>query len=418
MGIPCDIVKDLLPSYIDGLVSETAKKEIEAHTESCGSCREALESMRGGQSEEKEEAGKEIDYLKKNRKRNKRIVLISVLAACLAVLAFLFVRLFVIGDYARPEAINCRVEVEGRRVTVEASTEDGMRTIGNIGFIEENGVVSIYTRTVLTGLFGKKEAHAEYTAGEEIKKVVFNNGVLWKELPANGGFSEAMLRDIRLSWEHYNSLSETERMLLSTSPGYISKYFTDWDSAKEYLGMEIFDPLESSKLVFMPKNFGGTDVREPVSGQLSHASVDASGTEDGTVLYVSLTAGYAVDPSRTEGYGGSVAIDPAAPHETSAPESEPIRVTWTAEPIVRLRYDYTEGSERRELANGTAIFCRRTDSGYRKGAASNQWFASEVFFDLDGVHYSVRILSRNGGKALDGVTDTVITLIEDGIRNR
>ncbi len=41
----CAIVRDLLPSYVDGLTSEESNQEIENHMESCEACREYLASM-------------------------------------------------------------------------------------------------------------------------------------------------------------------------------------------------------------------------------------------------------------------------------------------------------------------------------------------------------------------------------------
>ena len=45
--IPCEVVRDLLPSYIDGLTSGTTNQIIEEHLEECDACREMLQAMRG-----------------------------------------------------------------------------------------------------------------------------------------------------------------------------------------------------------------------------------------------------------------------------------------------------------------------------------------------------------------------------------
>ena len=38
MRIDCDIIKDLLPLYVEGLVSEKSKAALEEHLEECGGC--------------------------------------------------------------------------------------------------------------------------------------------------------------------------------------------------------------------------------------------------------------------------------------------------------------------------------------------------------------------------------------------
>ena len=61
--LPCEVVKDLFPSYIDELTGEVTNNLIEEHTSECEECRRALESMRSTEGEpEKQSQKKEIDY--------------------------------------------------------------------------------------------------------------------------------------------------------------------------------------------------------------------------------------------------------------------------------------------------------------------------------------------------------------------
>ena len=45
-NIPCELIRDLLPLYVDGLTSEASNREIKEHLETCGSCRERYERMK------------------------------------------------------------------------------------------------------------------------------------------------------------------------------------------------------------------------------------------------------------------------------------------------------------------------------------------------------------------------------------
>lgn len=45
MKIACDIIKDLLPLYIEGMVSETSKKTITLHFDECADCKAVYEKM-------------------------------------------------------------------------------------------------------------------------------------------------------------------------------------------------------------------------------------------------------------------------------------------------------------------------------------------------------------------------------------
>ena len=42
----CEIIKDLLPSYVDELTSAESNEEIEAHLEYCSECQEYLREIR------------------------------------------------------------------------------------------------------------------------------------------------------------------------------------------------------------------------------------------------------------------------------------------------------------------------------------------------------------------------------------
>ena len=52
MRITCDVIQDLMPSYVDGILSEDSQALVKEHMESCKECRKMLEIM-------KEEQGKE-----------------------------------------------------------------------------------------------------------------------------------------------------------------------------------------------------------------------------------------------------------------------------------------------------------------------------------------------------------------------
>ena len=70
--LQCEIVQDLLPSYVDGLTSEVTNEAVEEHLKACDGCTKVKERM-----EEKEppvadeEQRQEIDFLKKTRKKTR-----------------------------------------------------------------------------------------------------------------------------------------------------------------------------------------------------------------------------------------------------------------------------------------------------------------------------------------------------------
>ena len=72
MKITCDVIQDLMPSYIDGILSEDSRALVEEHMGTCQECRKMLEIM-------KEEQGKE-------QARIRSLIIRRVLTAAVAVI--------------------------------------------------------------------------------------------------------------------------------------------------------------------------------------------------------------------------------------------------------------------------------------------------------------------------------------------
>lgn len=62
--ISCEIIKDLLPNYIDNVLSNEGKKIVEEHLNNCNSCRKEYEILRSSIEIDTVDATK-INYLKK-----------------------------------------------------------------------------------------------------------------------------------------------------------------------------------------------------------------------------------------------------------------------------------------------------------------------------------------------------------------
>ena len=83
----CEIVKDLIPNYLEDALNNGTKEFIEEHIKSCNNCKRILkeaEKEKNGEDNKKDENEKhEIDYLKKY---NRKIRLLQVIAGILVVI--------------------------------------------------------------------------------------------------------------------------------------------------------------------------------------------------------------------------------------------------------------------------------------------------------------------------------------------
>ena len=78
--LPCEVVRDLLPSYIDGLTSPETAELIKAHLSTCETCRAIHREMTGQEPPKAEQP--ELDYLKKIRASGRRLRRIAIAAGC------------------------------------------------------------------------------------------------------------------------------------------------------------------------------------------------------------------------------------------------------------------------------------------------------------------------------------------------
>lgn len=85
MKLECDIVRDLMDMYAEGLCSEASVRAVESHLSECEECRARLESLRGVQSEEIVcEIGQEDISAARSFRKVRRRWMRSVAAALLA----------------------------------------------------------------------------------------------------------------------------------------------------------------------------------------------------------------------------------------------------------------------------------------------------------------------------------------------
>lgn len=83
----CDVIRDLLPMYAEGLTSEASNRLIEEHLEECTVCRSIARQMREPIEAEKANIPDPIIALKNQKKKNRRrAVLVCV---CSALVVFL-----------------------------------------------------------------------------------------------------------------------------------------------------------------------------------------------------------------------------------------------------------------------------------------------------------------------------------------
>ena len=107
----CEIIRDLLPSYVDGLTSEESNREITAHVAECAPCKEILEQMQEEMQTKEEKEGRKINPFRKFNRRMMSAVAVAV-AVCIGVGGFGY-KAFARGFAINPQEITMEPKLEG-----------------------------------------------------------------------------------------------------------------------------------------------------------------------------------------------------------------------------------------------------------------------------------------------------------------
>ncbi len=204
--LPCEIVRDLLPSYAEGLASDVTEKAIKHHLEDCSSCLEVLAAM---QADDKDVAGAisdtisesevlesetgEIDYLKKVRRRFITGITICIAAAIIALCGLWTVQYrfntFSMQTTDIESAANS-VSVENTTLEFSGKIKEDGRAITDINFVYNEGVVNISAKITKKFPWNSGDFDEIFSAPGDIRQVWIAGQLVWengKAVPENVG---------------------------------------------------------------------------------------------------------------------------------------------------------------------------------------------------------------------------------------
>lgn len=154
--LSCGVVRDLLPSYIEGLLGEDSREAVNRHLETCPACTAQKEAMAARTETEPEEAAKEVDFLKRVKKGTAKKIVLAVVCTAAVLLAAAGLKLFVIGTPLQPQdmAVMVNEVQDGGNTLFLSLTSIGSGDAFHGWKMETvDGVTSIYARRVTVSPF-------------------------------------------------------------------------------------------------------------------------------------------------------------------------------------------------------------------------------------------------------------------------
>lgn len=235
----CDIVRDLMPGYIDGVISEAGSSAVREHLEDCGECRRFLAEMKedmAGQSTPEERAA--LDGFKKIRSRTRYLKAAAALGG-LVLAAFVigvFLKVYVVGSLLEQGAViipSVEYDEETDSLTVKGSMTYAGYRISRVVWKENPSVgarVDLFVYAAETLPFEKEQQDFSITIPDMKGKVLYIIG---------SDYDNFRIYD----WnnDHIGLLSALEEEIYT-------RVNPDWDREKVLLspvqGMQIVDGVE------------------------------------------------------------------------------------------------------------------------------------------------------------------------------
>lgn len=259
--LTCEVVQDLLPSYVDGLTSDVSNQAVEQHMKTCESCRKLYSEMRepmngedvseinDGQKADSKKSS-EIDYLKKIRKKNRMRILAAVLIVVIAVGVGLWSKVYVVGqEVEQAEFVQANVAVEDHKVSVQGLLLDTTKGVSDVAFQEKDGIVTVSLRETRKSSFHTNEFQADYQSAEDVKQVVLKNRILWDD----GVSIDGTVSDLYQSRNPYVGDTSADgrsvqaaRAVLGINDGALISYGTQLQTSEEPYGWTFLNVQISS----------------------------------------------------------------------------------------------------------------------------------------------------------------------------
>jgi len=188
-NLDCEIVKDLLPSYIDHLTSEKTTGEITEHLSECEACRAIYRDMTNSEPPMAEQP--EVDYLKKVRNSRRRIRNIAIIAAC---------GLLAAGVAAFAIAKNAKKKSAEDAQTISKLEEQSETDAQTISALEEQTEADAQTITELTETAEALQEQIDLPTviyDPETKALVITGTGRYDEIVIPGEAEEAISLDVQ-----------------------------------------------------------------------------------------------------------------------------------------------------------------------------------------------------------------------------
>lgn len=180
--LTCGVVRDLLPSYVEGLTSPESNTAVERHLSGCPECAQLRTALAGAPEQAAPEDAKEVDYLKKVKRRGWRRVAAAVAVTVLLFTAGVAAKLFVIGTPIQTQGMSWVIstDVPGQLDIRVYSIWSGTACRQWETEQEPEGIVRVTCRQVLPSPLSNSGDYRAVLNTEGVNAVYLGDQLIWQ----------------------------------------------------------------------------------------------------------------------------------------------------------------------------------------------------------------------------------------------
>ena len=179
--LTCGVVRDLLPSFVEGLTSDETNRAVEAHLAACPDCTARRDAMAAPENAEAAEQRREVDYLKTVRRKSGRRVVIAIACTLAVILAGVALKMFVIGEPAGREGMSWSMRCDETAMDLRVySTWSGVAYC-RWDLENNDGIVRLTATQVLPSLLYDSADRRERISLEGVREVWIADQLIWQD---------------------------------------------------------------------------------------------------------------------------------------------------------------------------------------------------------------------------------------------
>lgn len=184
--LPCAVVRDLLPSYLEGLTEAESTRLVEAHLAECADCTAHYNAMRPNTQQDQQDQTRQVNYLRKVRRTGHLRMITAVLCTVAVLMLVLCGKLFVVGsriDAQDFDTISYTAHIDPTlpsRLNLEFWQTSSAVSFSGFHTSTENGEIHLTARKVLASPFNPSGSYVNTLDLTGISKVYAFGELIWQ----------------------------------------------------------------------------------------------------------------------------------------------------------------------------------------------------------------------------------------------